>query len=332
MHRLLERLDGMASTIVPLAYLAALFLGTAAYFGGAVLNYGAAVGLALACASELHSFLASRRARAAYGALARVSKDDAQYETLRGAVRANVAILAALLAFQEFTSIGYTVETFTPAQGFLPGWLQIGIRGSAVPFLFLLAGFLVPLAVDAGPVLSRASGDMLHKTIKATVKQWNTRIDRARRSGLDLAPVAVSLMLDAGDSDGARRIQLIADGLAHAEGRTLHAELAEPSAPASRALTLASFTPDTPPTDGGTPLGSSKTTEQEVSQPDAALFIVPESGAMTIEARVRRYLRKYPDASIKRLARALKISESTASKYRRVVMAENERTAAPVAR
>lgn len=100
-------------------------------------------------------------------------------------------------------------------------WPKTTIRGSAVPFLFLLAGFLVSLSVEAGAVLSKASSDMLHKTIKATVRQWNDRIDHARKQGLDLSPVAVALFIDAGDNDGARRIQLIADGLAQAEGRTI---------------------------------------------------------------------------------------------------------------
>lgn len=283
------------------------------FFSGAILNFGVAVGISLATASELHAFLAQRRARAAYAALARVSREGDRYDTLRAQVRANVAILAALLLFQEFTSLGFTVETFHPAPGFLPGWLQIGIRGSAVPWLFLMAGYLIPLSVNAGEVLSRASGDMLHKTVKSTVRQWNKRIDHARKSGLDLAPVAVSLMLDAGDTDGARRIQLIADGLAQAETRTL----AEPSV--SRALTLTSFTP---PDDGGAPLASSKTTQQEVLPADDGLYIVPEPRGMSIEARVSRYLRRHPDASIKTLARALKISESTASKYRRVISAQ----------
>ncbi len=334
MHRLLERLDGIASTIVPLAYLSALFIASAMFFSGAVLNLGVAVGISLAAASELHSFLAQRRARAAYASLVRTDQTDERYDTLKAQARANFWILAALLAFQEFTSLGFTVETFHPAPGFLPSWLQIGIRGSAVPVLFLLAGLLVPLSVDAGAVLTRASGDMLHKTVKATVRQWNKRINRARRSGVDLAPVAVSLMLDAGDSDGARRIQLIADGLARAEGR------ADRTASAARALTLANFAPDThdtPPDDGGTPLASSKTTGQEVLPDTGPIYVLPDSREMSIEARVRRYLARYPDASIKTLARKLKISESTASKYRRIIAAQqasrkNDTTAAITAR
>jgi hypothetical protein len=62
-----------------------------------------------------------------------------------------------------------------------------------------------------------ASRHMLHRAIGATMKQWNWRIETARRSGGDLAPVVVSLLVDAGDVDGARRVQLIAAGLAGAE-------------------------------------------------------------------------------------------------------------------
>jgi hypothetical protein len=68
MHRLLERLDGAASTIVPLAYLTGLLLGTMSYFAGVTLDAGLAVGVALALAVELHSFLEQRRVRAAAAA------------------------------------------------------------------------------------------------------------------------------------------------------------------------------------------------------------------------------------------------------------------------
>jgi hypothetical protein len=83
--------------------------------------------------------------------------------------------------------------------------------------LFLLTGALSPLTVNASDELAAASRHMLHRTIRATVRQWNHRIERARKHGVDLAPVAVSLMMDAGDADGARRVQLIAEGLNVAE-------------------------------------------------------------------------------------------------------------------
>src|SRR5262249_46357483 len=93
MHRTLERLDGAASTIVPLAYLGALFLGTAAYFTGIFVDLGVAVGLGVACAAEVHAFLEQRRARAARQALRRVLREDPRWLALRDELRLHVAIL-----------------------------------------------------------------------------------------------------------------------------------------------------------------------------------------------------------------------------------------------
>jgi len=124
----------------------------------------------------------------------------------------------------------FAAETWHPAPGFLPSWLQIGLRGAVVPVLFLLTGALSPLTVNASDELAAASRHMLHRTIRATVRQWNHRIERARKHGVDLAPVAVSLMMDAGDADGAHRVQLIAEGLNVAEsGRANIPAIAAPA-------------------------------------------------------------------------------------------------------
>lgn len=227
MHRVLERLDGAASTVVPLLYLAGLMLGTFAYFTDLRPEAGLwIVGAALAFAAELHSFLAQRRCRALWGQFSRMATDTEARERILGQFRANLAILAALVAFSAFNSVAYVASTWKPAPGWVPDWAQIGIRGAIIPAFFLLAGFLSPLHADAGALLASASQAMLHKAIRATVKQWRQRIDRARRRGLDLAPVAVSLMLDAGDAEGARRIAMIADGLASAEASAPAALLA----------------------------------------------------------------------------------------------------------
>jgi hypothetical protein len=136
---------------------------------------------------------------------------------LRGQLRAHVAILTALVTISAYNSLAFVATTFRPALDFLPVWLQISIRGSVVPVLFLLTGALSPLHADAGDLLAGAATDMLHGTVRAVVKQWRARIRAAKRAGTDLAPVAVALMRDAGDHAGARRIALIAEGLAAAE-------------------------------------------------------------------------------------------------------------------
>src|SRR5579859_6760447 len=172
MHRLLERLDSAASTIVPVAYLAGLLLGTMSYFAGITLDAGLAVGIALALAAELHSFLEQRRCRALWASLGRTTDKDARTH-LSGQLKAHIVILAALVAFSAVNATAFAAETWHPAAGFLPTWLQIGIRGAVVPVFFLLTGALSPLHADTGDELVAASRHMLHRTVRATLKQWN---------------------------------------------------------------------------------------------------------------------------------------------------------------
>lgn len=344
MHRLLERLDAAGTTLVPLAYLAGLVGGTMAYFTGIRLGFGLAVGISLAVASELHSFLQQRRTRAAWGALSRTAPGDPRHLALRRQLQAGAAILAALLLFQTFTSMAFVAETWHPAAGYLPGWLQVGIRGAVVPFLLLLAGFLAPLTVDASSVLSRASGDMLHKAVHATVKQWNHRIDHARKRGLDLAPVAISLMLDAGDLEGARRIELIARGLNVAEGigpadaaaspggqdaplpmASHHQLVAAPQA-AQALIGDHEQAPSKPPIGGGSPVVQKRPKRGRVQtqrsrKAPAVLRLTPE-GEYDAERRIRAVLAETPTASIKSIAERAVVSQATASKWARVVRSE----------
>ena len=307
MHRILEKLDSLASTLVPLLYLAGLALGAAAYFSGVVPDAGAGVGIGLATAAELHSFLQQRRLRAAWGAFQREAPGTVERDRLAGQLWVHGGILAALLLFSTYNSIAFVAETWRPAPGFLPDWLQVGIRGSVIPAFFFLSGFLAPLAADAGALLASAAHSMLHTTIKATVKQWRRRIRRAQKRGVDLAPVAVALMIDAGDTVGARRIRMIAAGLAHAEaggatGEAYHLPALEAPAltPASLS-TLASAPPfeltpgnvgnagadstpdDTPPAPtGGRPRRGSARASSSASNPLSApgsLRLVSNTGA-----------------------------------------------------
>src|SRR5260221_497472 len=232
MHRLLEKLDGAASTLVPLAYLAGMLIGTAAYFSGVVLEAGVAVGIALAIAVEMHGFLAQRRLRATWSHLASVAADDPQRASLTAQLRANVVVLGILIVLSMYNGAAFLSRPWPLVDNFLPAGFQIAIRATILPLLFLASGFLTPLHTSAGDVLASASREMLHSTVRATRKQWRERITRAQRQGLDLAPVAIALMKDAGDLEGARRIRLISDGLNAAEtGNATSTEVPPPDAP-----------------------------------------------------------------------------------------------------
>lgn len=228
MQRTLEKLDGLGSSLVPLLYLVGLSLGTLAYFTGVTADFNLAVGSALAVAAELHSFLQLRRTRASYALYARMAEDDSRRDVAVRGLRVNLGILSGLVAFSAYNSVSFAAATWHPTGiGFLPASVQIAIRGMIVPGLFLLAGFLSPLTADAGALLADASHTMLHKTLRTTLRQWKRRVDKAAHSGLDLAPVAVALMRDAGDEEGARRVALIADGLNAAEAHALASPVPE---------------------------------------------------------------------------------------------------------
>ena|SRR5260221_7803386 len=184
------------------------------------------------------------------------------------------------------------------------------------------------LYTSASDVLRGASQEMLHRTVRATLKQWRTRIDRAQRQQLDLAPVAVALMLDAGDTEGARRIRLIAEGLQRAE-RPVTVSVSEDAAATVDAVQAPAEPQDGPPTqppepEPPAPLRSTRRKRtQRASKRAQILHLQPEPA----EDRIRAALAAEPGLSVRALAREAGVSESTASKYRRLVLAEAQRAA-----
>ncbi len=315
MHRLLERLDRSFTTLVPLTYLVGLFLGTAAYFSGLVLDAGVAVGIALAFAVEVHSFLQQRRVRLLWQQLTRTLDDEAKRAALVTQLKLQMAILVGLVAFSIGNGIAFWASIAHPSDA--GSWAQVVLRGVMVPVLFLATGALAPVSSDAASLLSQAADDMLYSTVKVTVRQWKKRVRKARKAGVDLAPLAIALMLDAGETDHARRIQLIADGL-------VRAELGGPNRP---------------PTGGGSPQhlmpvppsGWPEVLNLPVASPVPATaafgVAAPNSQSMSPEeVRVRRLLRDRPElltATLDELAAVAEVAKSTASKVRRIVLAEH---------
>ncbi len=359
-HRALERLDAAAATLVPLAYLGGILIGTAAYFSGIILDAGIAVGLALAFAVEVHGFLAQRRVRATWARLTRLAADDPARAVVGHQFRVHVALLGFLVALSMYNGAAFLASTWPVAPGFLPPALQIAIRAVVLPALFVASGFLVPLHTSAGDVLRGASAEMLHRTVRATLRQWRRRIARAESRGLDLAPVAIALLLDAGDTEGARHVHLIAEGLASAEaGASQQGQHAQdgatslpptPPVPPERLL-RASDGPSVPPVPAGRPLrspamASKPPTEQRArpTSPPLAGNVTPLRQGMgrpsrtdrrtaaranarsgrrgTAEARIRAALARQPDLTFDALVRDAGVSESTASKWLAVLRTE----------
>lgn len=313
----LEWLDDSASAVVPLLYLVGLMIGTMAYFAGISWNIGVAVGLALSVAAELDSFLRQRRLR---GLLARRSRG----EKVAG-LCSSFAILCALVSFSAYNSVAFVASHWTPASGWLPGPVQIGIRGLVVPLLFLASGSLTPLHTDAGTTLNRASTRMLRKAIRVTLSQWDARLQHAEKHGLPLDSLAVALFEDAGDKDGARRVQMIADGLAQAEAKA--------STPHMDTSTQAQNKPSTtPPTDVGTPVAlpsggvlTPGTNVLQMPRPQPRAKTSTRAGRAkqpaSAEAKVRAAWQ--PGMGVRELEKAANIGRSTASKWHAILTQED---------
>lgn len=218
MHRVLERLDALGGTLVPLAYLAGLLLGTMTYFAGSASLSPWVVAVGLAVGSELHAFLQQRRARAAWADYQRLTDADTGKGAARKHFRTQAYILAGLIAFQCFTGIGYAASNWHPAGPLALVVLQLIVRGCVIPVLFLLASFLVPLHESPGAVLAQASQDILHFAVRRNVKHWYKRIRRVHSKGGDLSPLMVALLHEEGEDGAARRTALIAANLQTAEG------------------------------------------------------------------------------------------------------------------
>jgi hypothetical protein len=199
-------------------------------------------------AAECHSYLVQRRMRMARARLNRATIRDEAYAQLEGQYTRQRTVLLLLIAFSTFNSIEFVASTWHPS-GWLPGWLQILVRGAIVPALFYLAGELTPLSTEPGDVLAHASREMTFAAVRTVSKQWGRRLRRrrrARRRNLDLAPIAVTLLHDAGDVPGAARIRLIAEGLTAAE----EGRMPLPPAPIMEAAVAP---PERPPTGPGSP-------------------------------------------------------------------------------
>lgn len=332
MHRFLERFARALSAGVVFVYLTGMALGTASFFAGVRVEPAIlAVGIALAAAVEVHSFLEQRQLRAAWQRWRTLPRDvDPEVRAgARAQYRVHLGLTVLLVAFSMFSATGFRAVSwqvqYHHAPAGLADWGQILLIGTIVPAFFFCAAFLVPLHHAPAEALRDTSDGLLDTTLKAVREQWSTRLKRARKSGLDLAPVAVALLLDADDPESARRIQLIADGLARAEGG---------GGAWTGAAADATHRGDQPPTGPGSPqlvaIGAAEDAGLVGPSISNGRFRRGGSGALrgmsAEERRVRAFLLREPHAGIRHIVRATSVSESTASKWRKVIQAETARS------
>jgi hypothetical protein len=217
MIRFFQWLDDTLSSLVPLCYLLAGAAAAVAYFGGFVPDAVVAVGTLVGFAVETHAWLQQRRVRAIYGSYARMTEKDPKRPILFRQMRTQVIILGVLVVFSMFNSNLFLANFWHPSSEYLPAWAQFAIRGSVIPILFLLTGFLTPLTEDAARFLSRVSNRDLNTLLRAHRKDTKRRIKALRHAGGDLTPVVVATAVDLGEPDVARRMRLLSEGLKEAE-------------------------------------------------------------------------------------------------------------------
>ncbi len=302
MNNFLDWLDEAAGGFIRLAYLIAGITAVAVYFGAGSLPpladtlLNAGLPWALAAAVETHTYLTSRRVRAAW------------QERDRGALFVNLVVLALLLAFSAWNQLGYLSGSWTPPHTgalVLPLWAAYGVRALVVPAAFMAAAFLAPLAPPITAQIEAEARSVLADVFRIARTQRKRMLRDAERGGRDLTHALVELVTDddtrriishaygairpaaAGDAHGrgaemalatqgasmsTRRIEATGDAPAWAqdgqqaaspdEADALHLSAEAMMEQVRRDLHLpATFddpTPPPPPTDGGTPVASKR--------------------------------------------------------------------------
>lgn len=358
MNSFLDWLDEAAGGLIRFAYLAAGIVAVAVYFGAGTLPaqadgaLNAALPWALAFALETHTYLTSRRVRAAW------------QDRDRHALAVNLGILAVLLAFSSWNQLGYLSGTWTPPHVgplALPTWAAYGVRACIVPLAFMAAAFLAPLAAPITAQIENEARNVLADVFKIARQQRKRMLKDAQKSGRDLTGALVELVAD----PDTRRIIAHAYGAIRPDGSPAENITAEQAMQAvARDLKLADYPPSTgdnapstgdnpgdddrPPTGPGSPTVASKLASMPAREPatggGAAANVTPirrglgraprrdrktasranaRSGKRgKAEEKVRAALASKPDANFDELVARTRLSESTVSKWLEVIRRE----------
>lgn len=350
---ILDWIDNAAGALIRLAYLAAGITAVAVYFGAghlprpvdAALNAG--LPWALAFAVETHTYITSRRVRAAWQDMQASTRGSDARERARGALWVNLGVLAVLLAFSAWNQLGYLASSgWTPngALFALPPAAAYVVRALVVPGAFMAAAFLAPLAEPITAQLESEARATLADVFRIARKQRKRLLKEAERSGRDMTGALVELVPDPearriiahayGAIRGEPVIAITVPASAHAVAspqsedatRALdaHPALAAPASALAHAQNEQDGPPSKPPTGPGSPvarpLRASKRAQSGRNRPHA-LRVLPETA--NAEQRIRALLTAYPTLSVRTLAKRAHVAESTASKWRGIVAAES---------
>lgn len=339
MHKLFDFFDDQVSELLPLLYLFGTAVGTAYFFVGAsFLDLGHTLaqdpflvlvfitGIVIAVAVELHAYLQQRRARQAWQELQRTPTSSPNYPLVKRASLVAHRWMIALMAFQMVSSMGFWLiaTDLTGANLFL--WGAVLLRGAIVPLLLYGTGYLSRLRQDAAGILGKSADRMLLKTVAVQGKQWARRLNKAAHSGANLAPIAIDLMMDAGETEAAQRIQRIEAGLTASEqGRPI---IASSLAGYQRDPASGLYVPQSLKSTGAKRASLDHTPEagSEAPQPPAPdepgkrsplPFRKPRKAVKkSPEERVFSVLGSTPEASLRSIAKQARVSHQTAVEMR----------------
>lgn len=231
MEKMMERMEGVARQLVPLCYMLGLIVGTAYYFtdgAGNLGKYALYIGVALAIATEMHSFLLQRRILVAWNQLRKAHDSATEDEAKRDLIMYG-CWLAALLAFQIFTAIMYRAASWHPDTSLLPAAPQILIAGAVIPLFFFGVGFLAKVVTDPKDVQeetqritamksARAGQRVALRALAAATRSFDYRLRQAEKAHADLTGLAVSMQRRFDDNDGAHTLMVIDSELRQVEG------------------------------------------------------------------------------------------------------------------
>ena len=334
MERFVERLAAFFATNVVLVYLGGMFLGTLVYFTQASFGISTSleltVGVCLAFAVEVHSFLEQRQTRRLYQLWSHLEPDSEPRAAAWTQVIIHLGLTAGLVAFSMFNAIAYWALTTHPQTS--ADWVQVVIRGIVIPAFFLAAGFLTPLHHDATDTLDQAAASILSKTVKVTIKQWHKRVQQNAKQGVDLAPVVIALLHKQGDAGAAERVSLIAAQLDVAERKATRRGDSFPHVPDLTPLPYPPQSLQAQPAMQGTTSPTVQYVGSVLEAPSTATATDPAASTATLdnptpEQKCRMHYT--PGMTAGALRRASGVSKTSANKYWRVLAAEHGITLPP---
>lgn len=315
MRNVLRGTDSVFTTLVRLAYISAGLIGWFAFFTHRTVNdptVGFWLGASLAVAVGIHEFLQQVRTYMGWRKLQRTNLSPEERDRTKFGFLVNLGFTVILLGCGGFMYW----NNFVGGDG-LPLWATGLIEAVIVPLFGIAATFLLDVEDDPGLLLKKQEHSMLLKLVNMTQKQWDARVQNAVQNGHNLAPIAIALMDDSGDADGARRVRIIEEGLKATEngvfksGKLYVAPSLKSRVFGADSLNTQIEHPRTVQND------TSSGVQNEQRKPRKVIHIAPSK-------RAERYVQKYPNASVSEVMKGARVSRGTA--YNAIEAFKNERT------